>query len=142
LREIVRRVLVYTAAAIFTAAIVHRFHWLGGPYFEVPETIQDHVWPVQFPSRDAIVLSRRAEPLIPRGATVTILAPAEAPDYDQTHWLTGLGMLPRHHLLPQKMDGPADTLPRYVIAIREPFNHAHYRQIARFPEGFLYERVP
>jgi hypothetical protein len=143
LRPIARRLLVYTAAAIFAAAMIHRFHWLGGPYFELfPPTIQDHVWPTPFLSRDAIVLSRRAEPLIPRGATVTILAPSEAPNYDQTHWLTGLGMLPRHHLMPQKLEGPPEQLPRYVIAIHDPLNHPHYRQIARFPEGFLYERLP
>ena len=140
--ERVRRLLVYVAAAVFAAALVHRFHWLGGPYFEVPETIQDHVWPERFPSRDAIVLSRRAEPLLPRGATVTILAPAEAPEYDQTHWLTGLGMLPRQHAMPQNLDLPPEKLPQYVIAIGDPLPDPHYRLVRQFPEGFLYERVP
>jgi len=132
-----RRVVIVAAALVFAAAIVHRFHWLGGPYFEIPETIQDHVWPVRFPSRDAIVLSRRAEPLLPRDATVTILAPEEAPDYDQTHWLTGLGMLPRQHLVPQKFDGP---LPQYVIAIHQEFPNPAYEKIHTFPEGFLYRK--
>lgn len=141
--ETVRRVIVFAAAVVFVGALIHRFHWLGGPYFDFfPETIQDHVWPSRFLSRDAIVLSRRAEPLLPRGATVTILAPAEAPNYDQTHWLTGLGMLPRQHVVPQKVDGPPETLPRYVIAIQQPFEHRHYRLVTRFPEGFLYERLP
>lgn len=141
-RETVRRVIVFTAATVFAAAMVHHFHWLGGPYFEIPETIQDHVWPERFLSADAIVVSRRAEPMIPRGATVTILAPSEAPHFDQTHWLTGLGTMPRHHLVPQKIDGPPETLPRYVIALRGPLEHPHYKQVAQFPEGFLYERVP
>lgn len=131
-------ILIYAAAILFAAATVQRFHWLGGPYFTFPETIQDHVWPSRFMSADAIVLSKRAEPLLPRGATVTLLAPSEAPNYDQTHWLTGLGMLPRQHAVAQKFDGP--ELPQYVIAIRGRFEDPRYREIAAFPEGFLYQR--
>lgn len=129
--------IVFAAAIVFAGATIHRFRWLGGPYFEFPATIQDHVWPVRFPSRDAIVLSRRAEPLLPRGAKVTILKPAEAPNYDQTHWLTGLGMLPRQHPVAQKVD---ETRPQYVISIHEEFAHASYEKVATFPEGFLYKR--
>lgn len=136
--EIVRRVFVVAAAIVFFAALVHRFHWLGGPYFDFfPPTIQDHVWPARFPSADAIVLCRRAEPLLPRGANVTVLKAGEAPNYDQTHWLTGLGMLPRQHVVPQKVD---ELKPDYVIAIHEEFPHAGYTKIATFPEGFLYKR--
>lgn len=132
-----RRVVICAAALVFAAATIHRFHWLGGPYFTFPETIQDHVWPARFPSRDAIVLSRRAEPLLPRGAKVTILKPSEAPNYDQTHWLTGLGMLPRQHAVAQKVD---ELQPDYVIAIHDEFAHAQYDKVATFPEGFLYKR--
>lgn len=137
-RQIIRRVLIYAAALVFVTAVVRRYHWLGGPYFTFPDTIQDHVWPSRFASADAIVLARRAEPLLPRGAKVTLLTPSEAPNYDQTHWMTGLGMLPRQHVVPQKLDGPRETLPDYVIAIRGPFEHPHYRVVATFPEGFLY----
>jgi hypothetical protein len=136
----VRRVVIVAAAIVFLAAAIRHFHWLGGPYFEIPETIQDHVWPTPFPSRDAIVLSRRAEPLLPRGATVTIVLPTEAPDYDQTHWLTALGMLPRQHAVPQKLDGPREKLPQFVIAIHEPLEHPHYELVHTFPEGHLYRR--
>ncbi len=132
-----RRVILYAAALVFTAATIHRFYWLGGPYFTFPDTIQDHVWPVRFPSADAIVLCRRAEPLLPRDATVTVLKPSEAPDYDQTHWLTGLGMLPRQHPVAQKVD---ETKPDYVIAIHEELAHPAYVKVATFPEGFLYRR--
>ena len=131
------RVVIYAAVLVFAAATIQRFHWLGGPYFTFPDTIQDHVWPARFPSADAIVLSRRAEPLLPRGAKVTILKPSEAPNYDQTHWLTGLGMLPRQHPVPQKID---ELQPEYVIAIHEEFAHASYEKVATFPEGFLYRR--
>jgi len=138
-RDVVRRVVIYAAAIAFAAAIVHRFHWLGGPYFDVPDTIQDHVWPTRFRSADAIVLSRRAEPLLPRGARVTVLAPVEAPNFDQTHWLTGLGMLPRQRAVPPKFDDPR-AMPDYVIAIGDPFANPAYRRIASFPEGALYAR--
>lgn len=133
--EIVRRVLVYAATIAFCAALVHRFHWLGGPYFTIPETIQDHVWPARFKSTDAIVLCRRAEPLLRRDATITILAPSEAPNYDQTHWLTGLGLLIHQRVIPQKLE----QRPEYVIAIGDPLESADYHLVATFPEGYLYE---
>ena len=136
-RRAAGRVIIYAAAILFAAATVRRFHWLGGPYFELPATIQDHVWPARFPSRDAIVLSRRAEPLLPRDAKVTILKPGEAPNYDQTHWLTGLGMLPRQQHVPQNVE---ETKPDYVIAIHEEFVHPAYVKVATFPEGALYKR--
>ena len=136
--DIVRRVVIFAAAIVFLAALVRRYHWLGGPYLDFfPSTIQDHVWPGRFPSADAIVLCRRAEPLLPRGVTVTILRPADAPNYDQTHWLTGLGMLPRQHLVPQKVD---ELKPEYVLAIHAEFPHDAYVKMATFPEGFLYKR--
>ena len=137
-KEIVRRVVIVAAAIVFLAALVRRYHWLGGPYLEFfPPTIQDHVWPARFPSADAIVLCRRVEPLLPRGAKVTVLKPAEAPNYDQTHWLTALGMLPRQYPVAQKVD---ELQPEYVISIHEEFAHASYAKIATFPEGFLYKR--
>lgn len=127
--------LACAAAIVFCAALVYRFHWLGGPYFTIPETIQDHVWPARFKSTDAIVLCRRAEPLLRRDATITLLAPSEAPNFDQTHWLTGLGLLIHQRVVPQKLE----TKPEYVIAIRDPLDHPGYRLVATFPEGYLYE---
>jgi hypothetical protein len=134
-RDLVSRIVIYAATIVFLVAIVHRFHWLGGPYFALPDTIQDHVWPSRFMSADAIVLSRRAEPLLPRGATVTLLAPSEAPNYDQTHWLTGLGLLTHQHVVPQKLDDG----PQFVIAIRAPLDDPRYALVKTFPEGGLYE---
>jgi hypothetical protein len=136
--EGLRRAIVFAASIVLLAATVHRFHWLGGPYFRLPETIQDHVWPSRFLSADAIILCRRAEPLLPRGATVTLLAPREAPNYDQTHWLTGLGLLTHQRVVPQKLE----TLPQFVIAIRAPLEHPRYRLVATFAEGSLYELQP
>lgn len=141
-RHTARLVLICAAALLFLGLTIKRLAWLGGPYFQFPETIQDHVWPVRFMSTDAIVLSRRAGPLLPRGATVTILAPSEAPNFDQTHWLTGLGMLPRQHPVPQKLDGLRESQPQFVITIRAPLEHADYERVATFPEGSLYRRKP
>jgi hypothetical protein len=138
-RAHIRAAIIVVAAIVFAAALVRRYHWLGGPYFEFfPPTIQDHVWPTRFPSADAIVLCRRAEKLLPRGATVTVLRPLDAPNYDQTHWLTGLGMLPRQHVVPQQVD---ELKPEYVLAIHGEFPNASYVKIATFPEGMLYRRA-
>ena len=138
-RELARRIVVFAATVAFVAALVQRLHWTGGPYFSLPDTIQDHVSPTRFRSADAIVLCRRAEPLLPRGAEVTILAPAEAPNYDQTHWFTGIGLLPHQHLVPQKLDGTTrEQLPDYVITIGDPLEHPSYRLVTQFPEGALY----
>ena len=128
--------MICVAAIVFLAALVRRYHWLGGPYFDFfPSTIQDHVWPARFPSADAIVLCRRVEPLLPRGAKVTVLKPAEAPNYDQTHWLTGLGLLTHQRVMPQKLDDG----PQFVIAIRAPLEDPRYSLVKSFPEGGLYE---
>lgn len=142
-RDRVRRVLILLAALVFVAATVKRFHWLGGPYFQLPQTIQDHVWPARFPSADAILLCRQAAPLLARNAEVTVLAPAQAPNYDQTHWLTGLGLLPRQHVVAPDLDGATrDELTDFVIAIGEPFPHPSYHLVQKFPEGALYEVNP
>jgi hypothetical protein len=142
-RAHVMRAFVFVAGIVFMAATVKRFHWLGGPYFEIPRTIQDHVWPARFPSADAILLSRHAEPLLARGAEVTLLTPGEAPNYDQTHWLTGLGLLPRQNVVKPDLDGSTrGDLTDYVLAIRDPFPHPAYRLVHQFPEGALYEVRP
>lgn len=143
-RERARRILILLGALVFLAATIRRFHWLGGPYFDFfPPTIQDHVWPARFPSADAILLCRRAADVLPRDAEVTVLAPAQAPNYDQTHWLTGLGLLPRQKVVAPDLEGTSRAdLTDYVIAIGEPFAHPAYRLVTRWPEGALYEVKP
>ena len=131
--------IVYAAAVVFAVALVHRFYVLGGPYFEVPVTVQDHVAPVPFASRDVILLARRAAEIIPRGATVTAIEPAQSPNYDVTHWLTASGMMPRHRVVPPDFDR---NPPQYVLAVREPFTNPKYRLITELPEGRIYEAAP
>lgn len=48
MRDKPQTLIIYVAAIVFTAALVHRFHRLGGPYFQLPQTVQDHVWPEPF----------------------------------------------------------------------------------------------
>jgi hypothetical protein len=136
-RELVRSAIIAAAAVVFTFATIKRFHWLGGPYFEFPQTIQDHVWPERFASADAILLCKRVAPTLRRGASATVIQPSQAPNFDQTHWLTGLGMLPRQRLVPPNFE---KELPDYVLALREPFEHEAYRLIGEYPEGKVYER--
>ena len=137
MRSRARSVVVYAAAVLFAAALVHRFHRRGGPYFARPRTVQDHVAPVPYPSRDVILLAERAAEIVPRGATVTAIQPSLAPNYDVTHWLTAVGMMPRHRVVPP--DFAAASPPRYVLAVREPFADSRYRLIAELAEGRIYE---
>jgi hypothetical protein len=137
-RSRARTVIVYAAAAVFAAALVHRFHKLGGPYFARPLTVQDHVAPAPFASRDVILLAERAAEIIPRGATVTAIEPALAPNYDTTHWLTAAGMMPRHRVVPPELE---TAPPQYVIAVRQPLAHPRYRLITELPEGRIYEAI-
>ncbi|MDP9360900.1 MAG: hypothetical protein M3P29_05545 [Acidobacteriota bacterium] len=141
-RETTRSVIVYAAVALFAAALVQRYHALGGPYFELPKTVQDHVAPTPFASRDVILLARAAAEIIPRGATVTAIQPSQAPDYDITHYLTASGMMPRHRVVPPTLttSDPA-KLPQYVLAVREPLTHPRYRLYRQIPEGRIYEVV-
>ena len=131
--ERARAAVICVAAAVFAIALVHRFYRLGGPYFVFPETVQDHVTPTPFPSRDVILLARRAAEIIPRGATVTALQPSLAPNYDVTHWMTAYGMMPRHSVV------APDAMPQYVLAVREPFAGSHYKLITELPEGRIYK---
>ncbi len=135
--ERARAAIITIAAALFAVALVHRFYALGGPYFTRPQTVQDHVARTPYPSRDVILLARRAAEIIPRGTTVTALQPSTAPDWDVTHWMTAFGLMPRHRVVPP--DLLAKEPPQYVLAVREPFGDPRYRLIGEFPEGRIYE---
>ena len=55
-RNRARAVVIYAVVLVFAAALVHRFIILGEPYFRFPKTVQDHVAPAPYPSRDVILL--------------------------------------------------------------------------------------
>jgi len=132
------RAVVYVSAALMTLLLVQGLYSRGGPYFEIPQTVQDHVGRELPLSRQAIVMSRRAEPLLPRGATLTVIAPALAPNYDATHYLTASGLLPHQHVLHPAFG--EDRGPDFVIALGSPLEHPGYHLVREFPEGRLYQR--
>jgi hypothetical protein len=116
---------VNIAAAIFAVALVRHFYGLGPPYFAIPETIQDHVFVGPSKSRDAIVMTRRAALLIPRGATVTVLG-------DPTLRYIATGLMPHHTVVA----GNA----QFVITIGDPFDDPAYTVHSEFAEGRIYRR--
>ena len=129
-----RSVIIYTSAAIFAIALMREYYRRGGPYFEIPQTIEDHVRVGENATREVILLCRRVAPLLPRGAEVTIVIPSQNPNFDATIYLIGVGMLPH-----QQVFVPDAHLPRqYVLTIREPLDWKGYRLVAQFPEGRLY----
>lgn len=135
-----RAIVTYLTAAILTLLLVRLLHARGGPYFVAPTTILDHVVPDPPLSRNAIVMSRRAESLMPRGASVTVIAPEQAPNYDFTYHLVACGMLPHHEVRhPSLAEG--ERWPDFVIAIGgKPLEHRGYQLVREFPEGWLYAR--
>src|SRR5207302_6990488 len=130
-RETARSLLIWASAAIFAASLVRVYHARGGPYFEFPKTVQDHVAPTFYPSRDMILLSQAAAEIVPRGATVTAIRPAEAPDYDITLYLTAGGVIPRHRVVPPTL--VAADRPPVVLAVRGPLSNPHSRPLPELP---------
>lgn len=131
-----RNAIVCAAAILLAAALIHRFHRLGGPYFEIPETLYDHVSKTRHQTVDSILLARRSAPFLPRGATVTMFRPSQRDD--TSHFHTAVGLLHYQRVLapPKSAQGTTD----FVITVREPFHDPAYRVVARFPEGNLYAR--
>jgi hypothetical protein len=138
-RDFVRTTIAWGAAAVLTVALVWHYRSLGRPYFTFPETVQDHVWPEPFPSRDVIVLARRAAKVLPRNVTVTAIQPSQAPNYDVTLFLTAAGMMPHQSIVPPKFDERAR--PQYVLAVRGELTHDAYRLHSVWPEGKVYEVI-
>jgi len=135
--RLVRRLLVYLVATACTVMMVRAFHARSGPYFEIPVTVYDHVQPERQLARQAIVMARHAEPLMPRGASLTVIAPEQAPHYDSTQYLTAAGMLPRHRVLHPTL-AKGEPWPDFVIALGSPLQHRGYELVREFPEGRLY----
>ncbi|HEV7766102.1 MAG TPA: hypothetical protein VGQ76_13945 [Thermoanaerobaculia bacterium] len=133
-----RTSIAWGAAAVLTIALIRHYAWLGGPYFQFPETVQDHVWPTTFASRDVIILARHAATILPRDVTVTAIEPSLAPNYDTTHFLTTAGLLPHQRAVPPKFDA---ELPQFVLAVRGEFTHAAYREHSSSPAGKIYEVI-
>ena len=134
------RAVVYVSSAAMMLLLVERLHWRGGPYWEVPETVFDHVDRGELPlSRQAIVMCEHVAPLLPRGASITVVAPALAPNWDATHYLTASGLLP-HQYVRHPMFGEGEPRADFVITLGRPLDHYGYRLVRQWPEGWLYQR--
>ena len=138
------RAVLTVLALLLVAALAGRLYTRGGPYFERPRTIIDHVGREKHESRDALVLLPKVRPLLPRGAEVTCFRPLDgaAPEGDTSNFFAAVGQLPHQSVMPPftaMNDVPRKNLVEYVIAIRVPFTHPAYKEIATFPEGRLYQ---
>ena len=133
-----RNCLIYAAAIVFAVTLVVRFKRLGGPYFEHPTTIQDHVNLNAPSTRDVILLARAAAEAVPRGARVTALHPSNAPNYDSIDYLTAAGMMPRHRVVAQTF-GDRATEPEFVLAVGGMFSNPDYHLYREFAAGRVYE---
>jgi len=137
------KAVIAAATLILLIAFVHRLYTRGGPYFQRPQTIMDHVGPNKHDTRDALILLPQIRPLLPRGAEVTCFRPLNGEaQYDASNYLTAVGQLPDQIVRPPLLairDLPPASLVEYVIAIGEPFNHPAYHVVAEFPEGRLYK---
>jgi hypothetical protein len=139
----IERAILGLATLILLIAFVNRLYTRGGPYFQLPQTIVDHVGPNKHETRDALMVLPRIRPLLPRGAHVTCFRPVNGgQDYDVPNFLTAVGQLPDQFVQPPffaALDTPPASLVDYVIAIRDPFTHPAYHVVAEFPEARLYK---
>jgi hypothetical protein len=144
-RSVVRSITIYCSAVVLTLLLVRHLRGLGGPYFEIPETIYDRVQGAPHLSRQAIVMSRHAAPLMPRGSSLTVIAPApdmsfDGNNFDVTLYMTADAQLPYHRVLhPSLAEG--ESWPDFVIALGRPLHHRGYRLVREFPEGRLYAAI-
>ena len=141
------RAVLTVLALLLVAALAGRLYTRGGPYFERPETILDHVGRGRHPARDALVLLPKVRPLLPRGVEVTCFRPidGQAPAEDSDNFLAAVGQLPYQIVDPPftaMASVPRKELVTYVIAVRDPFTHPDYEEVAAFAEGRLYRVRP
>jgi hypothetical protein len=134
--------VICASALLLTIALITRLASRGGPPFDRPLTIVDHVAPEPHETRDALLLLPKVVPLIPRGAIVTCFRPENGQQhFDAPDYFAAVGGLPRHTVWPPfaaSLGSPRNELVEWVIAVREPFTHPDYDVVAEFPEGRLY----
>ena len=132
---------------LLVVATVVRLWLRGGPFFDAPQTIVEHVErterEVGNPLRAPLLVIPRLARFLPRGATVTSFRPLDGRERDDgASFLTAVGQLPRNRVLPPfsaRLETPRPELVEYVIAIDGPFTHPAYRLVAEVPRGRLYK---
>jgi hypothetical protein len=143
-RDALPRIVAYGGALLLSIALLSVYSARGGPYFERPRTIVDHVEASEHPSRDELILIPQVEPLLPRGAEVTCFRPKNGQAWnDHDSYLIAVGLLPHQFVLPPftaASDLRGEQVTEYVIAIGAPFEHPSYTPVAGFTNGWLYKR--
>jgi len=100
----VRRIVFAAACVLLAAATVVRLYRGGGPYFQRPQTIVDHLGPREHEMHRELLKLQSAAKTIPRGARVSVI-----PD-DTPHYLAAIAALPDHVVVHGRGD--------YVIDVR------------------------
>jgi len=100
----VGRIVLVAACVLLAAATVVRLKRGGGPYFERPATIVDHLGPREHEVHRELLTLQRVAKSIPCGARVSVI-----PD-DTPHYLAAVAMLPGRVIVHGKGD--------YVIDVR------------------------
>lgn len=99
-----QRALIVAACVLLAAATVVRLKRGGGPYFQRPATVVDHLGPREHEVHREILVLQRAAKTIPRCSRVSVI-----PD-DTPHYLTAIAILPDQIIVHGKGD--------YVIDVR------------------------
>jgi hypothetical protein len=137
-------------ANIFSILLLAFFAYIlydrGGPYFDRPATIVEHVLREKHDTRDALLLLEDVRPLLPRGAQVACFSPDKEGKFrnDTAAFHAAVAALPRQFVLPpfSAAEGiPKNTLVEYVVAVDNPFTHPDYKLEAEYPTGRLYKVV-
>ena len=135
--------LIQVAALLLLVPLVLGWSRRGGPWFELPRTVMDHVGPEEHPLRQVLLLMPQVAPLVPEGAQVTAFRPKDGAVVDDNEtYLAAVGLLPRHFVLPPftaYTSTKPEHLVEWVIAVGGPLTHPHYAPVAAFPEGSLYQ---
>ena len=95
-----RAIVVFTAAAALTMALVAKLVRAGAPYFERPSTIIDHITPADDPVRTLPSLLPPIASVIPPRATVACFMPVDGKLHDDYCSLAATAYLLRQRVTP------------------------------------------
>jgi hypothetical protein len=143
-RDALPRIVALGGALLLSLVLVFVYAGRRAPYFARPATVVDHAGVREHETRAELILIPQVEPMIPRGAEVTVFRPKNGQAWnDDGVYLAAVGLLPNQSVLPPWTAGAdlrGDQVVEYVIAIGAPFEHPAYAPVAGFPNGWLYKR--
>ena len=134
----------FATCALLLIAFVAVLYDRGGPYFQSPPTIVEHVFRDRHETRDALLALPLIRPLLPRGAVVACFRPDGRGKWqcDVPVFHTAIALLPHQTVVAPfaaSDDIPRATMAEYVIAIDRPFTNPAYKLEAEFATGRLYK---